>query len=799
MARGRPRKKPDDDPLDGVVETPRDDLDTLTDEWLKIPIGTFLDPSFELPGIAPRKINGEYNPAHFSDRMSVVNRRYSRDLMTGEKSNWNPASGFKMILDEADACGVSNRSVLDRRSEADKASDFYREIAKGDRTLCEGTDEELRALKSMMDKADAGAIGVIEEKLHTEEDDPRSPKAWRERINLVLSLRERARKPVARVGLGYPSSTYNLLESRYPGIVRAGLEAAHVLRFMVYVGRSSMDTAKRFSREQNEVPTAAETVFDIAPHHCQMAVSLWEANNGVWYGYDSKEERGIFKRGVIPFEYCIMKLPIGHGKTEFCIHDDALAIAKDPRYQGLYLHAKESEAKKNLAQIKRFFDRKESSGRRFLSLFPLELTKNQNDSTRLRVKVADTPKSPTITATGTDSASLGTDAPRQTWDDIVPQSDADQPTERERRKNKLAGTFMSRKRGQKVMVKVVGTPWHEQDSLMHLSNLAKDNVSSRGQRGILAVVLTLRCGGPKSVPAFKPLWEKVYDSAALRRKYNELGPRLYAAAMMMDPTTDEQRIVKRIRLYDPLAPEHKAFIESSVKYISLDPAATKQSGSDKAGIIYAGFGTVRVERDIDGIPTVDTEKRVRLLAAHEIHATQSDLADYTMNFARNQPVDYVMAEMVGGFAGIEEMFMGYGIDVIRCHPGIKNKETRLRGVAPIIEDSNASQGFRAVCEFPGVWKDGKLVLDEAFKNLVEQVIEFKSCARDDMVDALSQLLGHLSPDLGVGRGIVSRQAEKIEAVSRDPRLQAIIKRIMGTQKEATIEEEEDTWLKQNWR
>lgn len=497
--------------------------------------------------------------------------------------------------------------------------------------------------------------------------------------------------------------------------------------------------------------------------------------------------------------------------TEIAIHYAGLEIGLRPRTQGIYLHARADESIKNLAAIKRFVNPRDGIGQRHLSLFPSKLTASQNDAHRMRLDVKNPPKSPTFTAASTDMKALGADGDFQIWDDVVPQSDAERPTERKRRASLLSGTFASRKRSRKAFTLVIGTLWHYDDALMNMINQAKLAARTNGQQGIMYGVNIQRCGGPKEkhgVPAWKSLWPKQYDVFRLKKKYHELGASLYAAAMMADPMTDEQRIVKRLRLYDPLdqSGEHASFLKSSRKYISLDPAATKNRDSDKAGIVYAGMGDVRTEVENDGVKTIKMETRIRLFNCHEIYATQSDLTEYVLNFAKYQEVDYVLVEAIGGFKGIVEMFEGLGIDAIPMTTKGKDKESRLRGVAPAIDDICANLGFRAVVEWPGVWEgEGemrRLVLHPMFKGLAEQVLDFGVCANDHMLDGLTYLVGYLAPELSIGRGIITEQVKRVQQEVGDPRLLAMYKSYERSEKlrnAATSEEFEQEWMKQQWQ
>lgn len=761
----------------------------------------------EIPGLPPSKIDGEPNPEHYSALLRQANKVYYETvLIGGANSQFNFAQFQKSVMDAAKLVGITEREVADRRTEAQRSEDVLRALHSDVESAFSIKPEDWEALDRLietkygrMDEAELLCRQELEDKC-SKEDRAREervgfdPKALRRRIARILRLRERARFPV-------PPSCHRGSETR-PGLIRQTLECAHLLRFMIYVGRPGVEMYEQFARKREADPSS--TIFDISPHHAKFCCSLWMHRNGAKVQLDPETGRHRIVTGLWPCQGSLQVMPVGFGKTELAVHLCGLEMGLRPRTQAYYVHAKHERAKQNVGAIKRFVDPHNGIGQRFLSLFPTKLDKRDNDATHIRVKLKNPPKSPTFTAAGVDAAELGGDADFQVWDDVVPRSDVTEETTRKNRYDVLASTFLTRQRGRNAFVLVIGTFWHYGDALMTIKNKIHEAAASRGAKGMMYGMLIQRCGGPKERHGLKPwhsIWPRLKGSAELKMEYGKLGPSLYSAVFEADPIADAQRIVKKIRLYDPETPEHQSFLFNSVKYISLDPAATDNSRSDKAGIVYAGIGDVRVTRqDASGLTLHDTEKRVRLFNCHEIHATQSALTEYTMSFAKTRLVDYVLAEATSGFAGLIEMFRGLGIDALPMPHRGENKGARLMAVAPILEDISANLGFRAICEWPGVRNDkGELELHPDFKGLAEQVLDFGVSAADHMVDALSYLLGYLSPDLGIGRGIVTEQVKKLEEATGDPRVRAIIKRILGPKQEGSVEDEENKWLSQNWR
>lgn len=785
----------------------------------------------DIPGLPAKKVKGEWNPEYFAELLDMPLRRAVQCLQSGEKIDFPFAQFQKGVMDAAKMVGITERQVMDRRTEAQRVEEVWEKISSDPEAILGISDDDLTAMDNLIGKieekqnaADEQVREQLLKKLEKADEEKeershiaaearaakerykenRSPKAWRRRIQRVLRLRQRARMPVPPAGKGaeFGGWTGNQhTESENPGLYKYALEAAHPLRFMVYVGRTGMDMGERFEKKRQE---PADLVFDVGPHHAKFCATLWCHRNGAEPVWDAKLMKHVYQTGVVEYDGSLQVMAIGHGKSELAIHLCGLEMGLRPRTQGLYLHAATTMAMQNLAAIKRFVEPDtDPICQRYKSIFPCKKASKHNDATRIRLDVKNPPKSPTFTAAGVDTARLGIDADFQVWDDVVPQSDAHEPTERKKRAELLSGTFASRKRSRKAFTLVIGTLWHRDDALMRMIDAAKSANRTNGQSGIVYGVCIQRCGGPKPTTftdPWQPLWPGQYDAKRLQAKYRELGPALYAAAMMAEPRADEQRIVKKLRLYDPSTPEHDTFARISTNYISLDPAATRNRDSDKAGVVFAGFGDVRVKRmGEDGVEYTDIEKRIRLYDYREIHATQSDLTEYTLNFALHQRVDQIIVEAVSGFRGIVEMFENKGVSVIRKDPKGKDKEQRLRGVAPMLEDVSADLGMRSVVEWPGKYNErGELVLDERFKGLAEQVLDFGVCADDHGLDALVYLLGELSPDVGVGRGMISEAAKRVEMVSKDPRIAALMRRIMNKDGGKTADQEDCEWLERNW-
>jgi hypothetical protein len=92
----------------------------------------------------------------------------------------------------------------------------------------------------------------------------------------------------------------------------------------------------------------------------------------------------------------------------------------------------------------------------------------------------------------------------------------------------------------------------------------------------------------------------------------------------------------------------------------------------------------------------------------------------------------------------------------------------------------------------------RLVADPRFKTVIEQILDFGVCDGDHIVDAVTYLLGYVTPDMMLGRGIVTDRAVAFEKLTGDPRVRAMLKRIMSGGDEKSAEQEDDEWLARNW-
>lgn len=713
---------------------------------------------------------------HFRARLHNVVRPAEMIAALGQAIPYNTESLVKMILAEAKFAGVDEKSVMDRRTEGDKLRDFREALLEDPQNIYAQIEETVAIAEKEMNAADKYCHQYINsEKTPLREDEEiekweegrrKKGKLWADLFGRVRQLQTRAKNAV-------PKGTHPM--------VLYGVEAAHPLRFMVYVGRSSTMRLHKDSQSDQ---------FCLSSHHYDMAVAVWIARNGVDFPERGPKKGMAIKGGRDPYKMCLIILPPGHGKSDFTIHYLALRYCMKPRTLAMYLHAVEDEAAKPVGAIKNMFKDDNSAGRRCRALFPTVKValKGKNNETTMTLDVKEKTKSHSLRAAGVMSARLGADLTELVLDDIVPQSDVTEETTRVERVSRVGGTFMTRLRGKDTFIICIGTMWHKDDALANFRRMAE--VGSDVIYSYVAVT-----GGPNTSPPFFPLWDEAYPAKELRKRF-ELMKRdrtLWSASYEANPLAEADRIVRRVRYYLPNTPEHLDFMASSSNYASIDPTATNKEGSDRAGILYGALGEISAVDD--GVRRYQT--RLRILEGSRIHANQVELADHIAAFVLQRPVYQVVVETRSGFHATADVLENkYGLEVDRVDPGPKKKGVRLKEVAALIDDSSAD--FRALVEFPGeIRPDGTIGPTDAIKPIVDQILDFGVVADDEYVDCASQLVKKLNAEgrLVGGTDVASESVRQVIKKKGDPRDIAWFENLKRQSSgEVTVEEEESRWI-----
>jgi len=664
------------------------------------------DPYFEL-NAELKKINcppplrhdGSPNPDHYRWLAKTLADRVVLAAVGKAElpKNMNLQHAQAFLERYAEANGVEKKHLHDARTESEKAMDAVEQLLAGGTSVFEMQDAEVRAVEDAMDAIDhmaSAECNAKQSEAHERarrllEERPNDLKAWRGLLKRVMRLRERARSPI-------PKGT--------PQEMATAAEAAHLLRFMVYVGRSNM------AQDRDAGPAAS--VFSIGKHHVIMGMGIWEAQNGiVWYPDGAR--KGEFK-----YQGCILVAPPAHGKSELAAHWCALEYCKNQHHQFLYGHAMEEKAVDMLKYVRNCFDLTTPQGRRRATLFPeVVLARKGNQGSVIQIE------------TGTKGKQAS--------------------GERDRTFHRMNGTWKSRLRGTETFHLTVTTLWHPDDANMRMIELAR-----RGEVRLKVVIQA--CGGPDTNPPFKPLWPEKYGTDFLRQTYKSWrNPSLYSAAYMADPRAESARFIKQIKFYDPESTTHEAFMRHSRRYISVDPAATNNEKNDRAGILLAAIGETR-EPSPDG-KSIRSLTVLRILNAVEIHVNPIELADKVGAFvkASRHKLEGVLIETKTGFHAVADYLAAqWDIKSIRMDPGMKSKIQRLKACANLIDASGRPEdGYEAIVEFPGKRDDhGNLGPDEKYLWFYDQVLKFGIVPDDHALDALTQLCNYLSDDLTPGGG-----------------------------------------------
>lgn len=753
------------------------------------------DPNDPL-GLPRRRLSdGSPNIEYHRERYYRTTALVVKHTLAGEECPFDAKKVNDLYMAEAKLDGFTEREVVDRRTDAEIYRDEAMRLLEAPDAVFEVSDMTLDHLEAEIARIVERCQRVIEhenqgmgEALATfleaggkvaEEEIANRGKAWLSRIRRVRRLREMVRNPVPK-----SVSEQGTVEEKY------AWEASQVLRYMMYVGRAN-------NRMKKGSADAISHLFVFGEMHCQMAVAAWQAEHGVVFDVDGIKKDYHNWKGVI------IIAPPGHGKSEFAMNHAALWVAKKPQTQAAYLHNAEEMAEESMRYIRMSFDPKTDRGRRALSLFPnVSLAARGNSASQMQVNVVSKTKSPTMIASGVMSDRQGSNTDYQIRDDIVPQKDMYEPTTRERRKKILHGTWDRRQRGEKTFVLQIGTLWHHDDALCEMVRNAN--------RDKLYVVCTIKCGGPRSNPTFRPCWPEVYDAEYLRGVYTQMADaRLWSAAYMANPQSEETAIVAKVRIYDTTAQEHKDFVERAVTHVSVDPAATNREKNDKAAVVYAAVGDVKIE----GPAGVTFVTKMRILDAHEMHNTPSELVQYLGQYCQHHRTDYMHIETKTGFAALADWVNEkFGIDCVRHDPGDKSKERRLRRCAGLIcERICRVGGFEAVVEFPGaprltkngdrqVNSRGEPVYDilPEFQWLADQVTMFGVHPDDHALDALTQLVNYLSSTgaLPASGGAVTRKIEEFTRASEDERrIKGDLSQYMKKKPDAAWDDVGDFWKK----
>ena len=709
---------------------------------------------------------------------------------------WNAKQTVETIRAIVESQGIDWESIQDTRSEDDRAMDAVRMLLAQPEAIYELLDEQIESITGLFNLAHhygeryircLGQRATPVQHAFDPEAEPQikdipkwmmshDPKAlgssidkWMTRLFKLKTLRMMVRTPVPKCYEGHDR------------ISKHAAAATQILRYMVYVGRTDMNDS------------SGSALLRIGKHHVQMAVDMYRMK----YQAVAHQEFGLLLRGEpVADAYGNVRrypgagqtgflgmYPPGHGKTLLLRHFVGLEMAMNTRVQIAYIHAREKEAVAFNRYVQTLFIPEKAPGRRNLSLFPNRLSDIENNATQTRLVTDDPPKNPNLMGFGVKAQAAGNNFDVIIFDDVVPQDDAYQPQMREWRKKQFAGTWLVRLRGDLSYFMVWGYPSHHEDLIWTLKKDADTSYRTKNKsvNGRNIIVSKAACGGPTSEPKYKSIWPEVYSRKWLRRRRQAMGnAALWAAQYELNPISDEDRIIRKVRLYDPNPQndpdQHQRFLRNARIHLSVDPSFTNTSKSDKAGLVIVGIGLVDSSETTFGGTKITSRRVIRVLREAEIKATQKELSDTVADIARSRRVDMVHVERAGGSTAFSEFMLAlHGIESVYEHPvGPKDKGRRLREVASMIEADAID--ITPVVELPGVWEEGRkgrnLVVDPAVKTLWNYIVNFRAASGYHSLDAFTQVVAYLAPEVGIGTAAATSEARRHEPTIENRKVKA---------------------------
>lgn len=684
-----------------------------------------------------------------------------------EPASWKLTDSLKLAETMAKMSGIDWKEVGDNRTLAERVESAVEAMLKdGEEALC--MDEEVANVLierfAQIDRQGMDFDAEMNEKsARGARDGPKAraglARRWMNLLRTILYLRERVKKAY---------------DPHVLGVSERVQRATHILRFMIYTGRSD-----RPSRDR------AGKVFLVGRPQIAMAMTLFYAINGA----GAVDGVGLVLRGDpdpmtggkfegINWRGWVAMIPPRHGKTDFLKHDTVLTMNLQDDAQQLYVHAVDEEAESMNKAVAAYFTRDTAQGRRNLSLFPAELAASDNNATSTRIKVRNPPRCPQHTGVGIGASGLGKNADRLKGDDLVPTSDRFNQADREKRKATWDTTWMSR-RQDNAFTMLTGYPHHRDDLMWQYALKAEEYVKSGGDRGMAFWLLKMPVGGPDTTPAYRPVFPELYDARALRALHQSYqDATIWPSNYMMTPQSPEKQIVKVLRLYDPASEEHREFLDGAEILVGVDPAAKGDGTGDMAAVVVAALGDARGMRQGEDSAFVDSERQLRIIYESEFHATQSELTQNLLALGVQFRVDRVFIECVTGLgSSIAEMLATYhGVHAVELE-GVRNrnKRARLQSVSAMLEDANPS--VRAKVLFPGTFTtdvNGSVrgVIHESMHRLAGYIVDFDMTTGHHSLDAATLICRKVMSAIGVGQGAFSEQVvESVKAI--DPRLKKL--------------------------
>lgn len=261
---------------------------------------------------------------------------------------------------------------------------------------------------------------------------------------------------------------------------------------------------------------------------------------------------------------------------------------------------------------------------------------------------------------------------------------------------------------------VIGTRWHEDDLIGRLEKASQDGSGPSWE--IVKLPALAELGDPIGRPVGGALWPQRYPAEKLHEIRKSLGPYQFSALYQQNPTPEEGNSVLR-RWWKFYSEPTEQILKQSDKAIQTWDLAIKEtaSGSFTVGFILARLGA--------NIYVLDRFRK-------RINTPEMLTQIETWNTKYPGALAKLVEDKAAGPAVISMLHKK--IPGLVAWPPRGSKLQRLNAVIPLIESGNV------------------LLPDTPWaQELIEECASFPNGAHDDQVDALTQGLTYLMPEVWV--------------------------------------------------
>lgn len=259
---------------------------------------------------------------------------------------------------------------------------------------------------------------------------------------------------------------------------------------------------------------------------------------------------------------------------------------------------------------------------------------------------------------------------------------------------------------------VIGTRWHEDDLIGRLEKASLDGSGMSWETIKLPAIAEV--GDPLGRPAGAALWPQRYPIEKLQDIRRSLGPYQFSALYQQNPTPEEGNSVLR-RWWRFFTESPEEILEKSTKAIQTWDLAIKETTT---GSFTVGFIMAQVGADI----FVLDRFRKRINTPEMLTQIETWTKRYPKALAK------LVEDKAAGPSVIA--MLNKKIPGLVAWPPKGSKLQRLNAVIPLIESGNVY-----LPDTP--WA----------KELIEEAAAFPNGAHDDQVDALTQGLTYLMPEI----------------------------------------------------